>query len=98
MNEIKSKNEEPISVLRMKNSYEILKELESGRKRFKDLKRKFTHSTLAKRLSDLENCNLIIRKVDEKRKPPIVEYELTEKGRKILDFFKKISEEKEINQ
>jgi|YelNatPaOPRAMG01_1025707.scaffolds.fasta_scaffold02115_10 DNA-binding HxlR family transcriptional regulator len=96
MNKIKSKNEELISVLRMKNSYEILKELESGCKRFKDLKRKFTHSTLAKRLSDLEKYNLIIRKVDEKRKPPVVEYELTEKGRKILDFFKKIVEEKEV--
>lgn len=94
MKQTKSKNEEElISLLGLKGSYEILKELETGSKRFKDLKRKLTHSTLAKRLSDLEKSNLIIRRVDEKHKPPIVEYELTAKGKEILEFFRKFQKD-----
>jgi len=93
MKQTKSKNEELINLLRLKGSYEILKELETGSKRFKDLKRKVTHSTLAKRLSDLERFNLIIRKVDEKHKPPIVEYVLTRKGKEILEFFRKFQKD-----
>lgn len=93
MKQIKSKNEELIALLRKKGSYEVLKELEKGSKRFRDLKKVITHSTLANRLSELENYNLIVRKVDEKQKPPVVEYVLTEKGREILEFFRKFSEQ-----
>lgn len=96
MKQTKSENEELISLLRKKGSYEVLKELESGPKRFKDLKRAITHSTLAKRLSELEKCRLIVRKVDEKQKPPTVEYALTEKGTEILDFFRKISQKDKL--
>jgi len=92
MERTKSKNEELINLLGMKGSYEILKELEKGNKRFKDLKKVVTHSTLTKRLFELEKFNLIARKVDESRRPPVVEYILTEKGKEILEFFRKFRE------
>lgn len=91
MEETKSKDKELLKILGKTGSYEILKELEKESKRFSDLAKIVTHSTLAKRLLELEKFNLIRRKVVDSR-PPVVEYVLTEKGRQILKFFKEIVE------
>lgn len=89
MRETYSKNKDLAKLIGMKGSYEILEELEMGEKRFSELKKIVTHSTLAKRLPKLEEFNLIERKVLESR-PPIVMYGLTAKGKEILDFFRKL--------
>jgi len=87
-----TRNKELIRILGLQGTYEILSELEKGEKRFSELKRLVTHSTLAKRLRELERLKLVSRKILNTR-PPIVLYSLTPKGKEIISFLKRISKD-----
>ena len=83
MKKTKSKNEEYLQLLSREGAITILKQLNIGSCRFAKLKKLVRHTTLAKRLKELEDAGLIKRTITETR-PPSSEYAITDKGREVL--------------
>lgn len=89
MKKTKSSNEEYLQILCREGAVTILKELVMGPRRFSKLKRLVKHSTLAKRLKELEDAGLVERTVT-KRRPPASEYTLTNKGKEVLNILSQL--------
>jgi DNA-binding HxlR family transcriptional regulator len=92
MDETNSKNEEYLLLLGREGAMAILRKLNMGPQRFAKLKKFVRHTTLAKRLKELESAGLIKRTVTNTR-PPTSEYAITDKGKevlKILDHLKTV--------
>jgi len=78
-----SKKEELFPLLCKEGAIDVLRILSRGKARFSDLERKVKHTTLSKRLKDLEKGGLITRKILATR-PPKTEYYITPLGKKAL--------------
>ncbi len=80
-----------LTVLGNKWSALILRDLNTGPKRFSQLERSLTGispRTLSQRLDDLEDCGIVTKKAFAEV-PPRIEYTLTQKG---LDFVPALQE------
>ena len=78
-----SDNEDLLNLLCREGSIDILRVLSRGKARFSDLKKVVKHTTLAKRLKELEKGELVKRRILSAR-PPKTEYSITNLGRKAL--------------
>ena len=78
-----SDNEELLTLLCRKGAVDVLHILSKGNARFSDLEKKVKHTTLSKRLKELERGGLIARKILATR-PPKTEYSITPLGKKAL--------------
>ncbi|MEM2741928.1 MAG: helix-turn-helix domain-containing protein [Nitrososphaeria archaeon] len=84
-----SQNEEYLQLLSREGAIKILKQLNMGPCRFAKLKKFVRHTTLAKRLKELENAGLVRRRVTDSR-PPTSVYEITEKGKEVLNILNQL--------
>jgi len=89
MQDTNSKNEEYLKILSREGAIVILKQLSFGPCRFAKLKKLVQHTTLAKRLKELEEAGLIKRTVTQNR-PPTSIYEITEKGKEALNILNQL--------
>jgi DNA-binding HxlR family transcriptional regulator len=84
------------NLLGKKHTIKILQYLNYDPMRYKDIKNllKSDDNTLSRRMKDLVNFNLITKLEVFKGKQKISEYTLTEKGQKLINFFKDFEKEK----
>jgi len=88
---MESENKELLQLLAKEGTIAILNTLKLGNARFSDLEGQVKHSTLAKRLKELEEKGLIKRKVVNLR-PPRTEYSITDLGKRSLSMIKQLRE------
>lgn len=91
---MESRDKKLIHLLGKEGTIKILSILNTKNAKFSDLEEKVKHSTLAKRLKELEENGLIKRKILNFR-PPRTEYLITDLGRKLLLMVKQMREEPE---
>lgn len=83
-----------LSVLGNKWSALILRDLNTGPKRFSQLERSLTGispRTLSQRLDDLEDCGIVTKK-SYAEVPPRIEYTLTTKGRDFVPALQQMAQ------
>lgn len=90
--------EEDMAFIGRKGTLKILRSLSNGTKRFREIYENFSNAaTLTRRLRDLEMKGLVERSAQIKpRESVVVYYDITDKGRRVLEICEKlISEVKE---
>ena len=84
--------EDSVTFLGRKGTLRILRSLNGGTKRFRDIYENFSNAaTLTRRLRDLEKKGLVERSAQIKPgESVVVHYAITGKGRRILEIYEKL--------